>query len=127
MRLSEAIRLGAMLKPQVFGALFVEVNYPAPGDVFGLRSFVGTCALGAASDAVGQNPQKQWLWVTNGLTKCPACQDYSINPHDTIAHLNDWHRWPREQIADWVATVEPHSNVSAIEPQPAVVSLESRP
>ncbi len=24
-----------------------------------------------------------------------------------VIHLNDDHRWTREQIADWVATVEP--------------------
>lgn len=94
MKLSDAIRLGSMLKPQGFG---------------GLRDHVGTCALGAAEDAVGMI----W-WVKFGshpalMATCPACGDattYDSNLN-TVAHLNDDHRWTREQIADWVATIEP--------------------
>jgi hypothetical protein len=31
----------------------------------------------------------------------------------TIAHLNDYHKWTREQIADWVETMEPVAAAAA--------------
>lgn len=96
MRLSEAIRLGAMLKPQAFG----EYN---TGNT--------TCALGAAMDASNLRCSEElhvlWSWI-DGTAMCPACADGERHiGHIIAAHLNDRHRWTREQIADWVATVEP--------------------
>jgi hypothetical protein len=38
---------------------------------------------------------------------CPACGDLTaFGPFITILHLNDHHKWTREQIADWVQTIE---------------------
>lgn len=111
MRLSEAIKLGAMLKPQGFG------DYQT-GDG-------GACALGSALDAVGVAADKQ-----NGLTDlslalrfpavntpatCPwkLCRDtFAHEIGSVITHLNDDHCWTRERIADWVATVEPQETTS---------------
>jgi hypothetical protein len=103
-KLSEAIRLGSMLKPQAFETFF---------------DGTGTCALGAACEAMGLVPDRWTLdalraandlldLVTVTLLRgvpCPAC------PVDTkgtnlIPHLNDEHRWTREQIADFVETIE---------------------
>ena len=103
MKLSEAIRLGSMLKPQGFGTF---------------RDEEGTCALGAALDACGALEEHQLgrmvrlhslfplLNDINGLS-CPVCEDVGEG-HDenTIPHLNDEHRWTREQIADWIQGIE---------------------
>ena len=110
MRLSEAIRLGAMLKPQGYEMLIDQ------GD---------TCALGAAFDACGLITEgfdgfseedyearvfPLFPLLRQATLPCPAC---GFTPYidgenftDNIAHLNDEHRWTRERIADWVATVE---------------------
>lgn len=98
MQLSEAIRLGAMLKPQGFDAW-------TPGH---------SCALQAAADAVGIGQEDNLMYVEarrrwpflNEMQTCPACN----GPEDalvTLWHLNDQHHWTRERIADWVATIEP--------------------
>lgn len=34
---------------------------------------------------------------------CPACGTYFGD--QVLFHLNDFHRWPREQIADWLDTL----------------------
>ncbi len=98
MRLSEAIRLGAMMKPQAFRALFT-------GD--------GACALGAALLAVGaaheqalRSVRNRWPWAFTVSANCPSC-GRSCPVFGVITHLNDNHCWTREQIALWVAGVEP--------------------
>lgn len=105
MKLSEAIRLGAMLKPQAFG------QYGS----------VASCALRAATDALGIPPNKadspdydalkaryRYLDV---LQPCPVPTCWLSGETDralaVIYHLNDHHQWTREQIADWIATIEP--------------------
>ena len=109
MRLSEAIRLGAMLKPQGFGYQSIDwMRVPA------------TCAYGAALEAVGevQSVQlqesiltKHWPWLKDAGVLCPAkgCVGSCIYVQGmyVVWHLNDIHRWTRERIADYVATVEP--------------------
>lgn len=95
MRLSEAIRLGAMLKPQGFGVL---------RDASG-----ATCALGAALDAIGHGEN-----YTAAYIEFPICRASLIHPVRggasigmyVLMTLNDDHRWTREQIADWVQTIE---------------------
>jgi hypothetical protein len=103
LKLSGAIRLGAMLKPQGFG--------DRSADADGITS----CALGAAYDAAGiMDAHRVWddlavlfpiLERFVGDVKCPVCDD--LGEHDSaIPHLNDDHKWTREQIADWVETIE---------------------
>jgi hypothetical protein len=96
MRLSEAIRLGSLLKPQTFG------DY---------ENLSGTCALGAACEAMGVD-----LACSGDIAKfeishalllsldCPVCHD-AVAP-DVVVHLNDDHRWTREAIADWLESQE---------------------
>lgn len=112
MKLSEAIRLGAMLKPQTFGRISGPVDGPRlPGDVLGLRFALGTCALGAAYDA-GWLRQREDVGVHDAPMYCPACGQWSYADevdalvNHIVMHLNDEHRWTREQIADWVESVE---------------------
>jgi len=98
MKFSEAIRLGAMMTPQVF-------RTPLTDD--------GACALGAALLAVGARPEEavrsalsRWPWASAVSADCPGC-GRSRTVFMVITHLNDRHRWTREQIAKWVAGIEP--------------------
>jgi hypothetical protein len=110
MRLSEAIRLGAMLKPQEF-----------TGAVNGK----GTCALLAATEACGMElfripmstdylpPYVDLALRYPFLRNVAACPEtychravYVKDVMGTIWHLNDSHRWTRERIADWVEQIE---------------------
>jgi hypothetical protein len=98
MKLSEAIRLGAMMRPQAFRTLLTDG---------------GACALGAALLAVGARPEEavrsalnRWPWASTVSADCPRC-GRSRTVFRVITHLNDRHRWTREQIAKWVAGIEP--------------------
>lgn len=110
MKLSEAIRLGAMIRPQGF--------IIGPYDCF--RK---SCALGAALEAVGlgytyahQKVKERWTWINNEpVLKCPECKDVGEFQYIVGVHLNDFHRWTRERIADWVATIEPQEPDQALE------------
>lgn len=104
LRLSEAMRLGSMLRPQLFCALHSEE---------------GSCAAGAALEAVGGLRAKSfgsiWPWtkIQDPALRCPDVCSFTdlvgepLCVIDLIVHLNDHHGWTRERIADWVATVEP--------------------
>lgn len=99
MRLSEAIRLGAMWGPQAFGQF---------------RDGDATCAWGSAHAAVGVKqhayiavPEWSALDKTAGRLKCPcSCGTRPLTLKSMMVHLNDDHRWTREQIADWVEGIE---------------------
>ena len=112
MTLSEAIRLGAMLRPQAFGVKF---------------DGVGTCALGAALDASGALGMSETVeakryreWNLNAWFQeatCPECgRIRSLFMEGTIPHLNDKHRWTRERIADWVETIEQQQDQPTAQP-----------
>jgi hypothetical protein len=99
MRLSEAIRLGALLKPQGFNDYW-------DGDG-------NSCAIGAAADALGV-PMERLAALENQHKRvleqpCPACDRQIQYGESTVTHLNDDHRWTRERIADWVETIEARS------------------
>ena len=95
MQFSEAIMLGSFDKPQCFG--------------FFHNALGGSCALGAAHDAVGApdglgRDEERWPVLRIG-DSCPVCGVWDQLVH-LVPHLNDTHRWSREKIADWVATKE---------------------
>ena len=102
LRLSEAIRLGAMMKPQ------------ATGGILGRNG--GTCALGAAMDAVGEPLTGYWgvvadRWsVARQYVTYPGAEPaYKAHPLLVLSCcwiLNDAEKWTREDIADWVETIE---------------------
>lgn len=104
MRLSEAIRLGALISSQAVGAFVREKE---------------ACALGAAMVATGSTATftltvwDRWRWAWAMTALCPVCKTSSTSVLMLIIHLNDDHRWPREEIGRWVATVEPKDTVSA--------------
>ena len=88
MKLSEAIREGAKLRPQAFSALFCDGK---------------TCALGAACDAVGAITWRGDKGELTGFVPShyfPALEDPDL--YLAITRMNDFQRMTREQIADWV-------------------------
>lgn len=99
MKLSEAIRLGAMMRKQAIGA-------PYRDD--------GSCALAAAAEAVGDgyyalfNQQPCPLWPSLVLPNlCPECGRTNFRAQfSLVTHLNDTHAWTRERIADFVERYE---------------------
>lgn len=104
MKLSEAIRLGSTLGPQIREA------YIGPDS--------SSCALGAAILAIGKTVKEasdagtwgkfmsEWSFLEQ-MVGCPVCHEASTNSGVIGHHLNDMHGWTREAIADWVATIEP--------------------
>ena len=114
MTLSDAIRLGSMLKPQGRGALHKDGQ---------------TCAYGAAMDAIGCLPAEgaecshdydalgdEWP-IGNVRAECPVTFLWS-EVGDIVTDLNDVYGWSREWIADWVETIERQH--AALESPPAV-------
>jgi hypothetical protein len=101
MRLSEAIRLGSMLRPQGFGHMW---------------SGGKSCAVGAAYEALGYGdgkdvflPRDLYDLLISRIFLMPCgCTPYQLRFSlvTAITHLNDAHRWTRERIADWVETLE---------------------
>jgi len=99
MKLSEAMRLGAMMRPQAFGVL---IN----------RDTGGTCAIGAVMDAVGilgqfgahgrlQEVYPELTFQSVGGTINPITGAV-YSRWQTIVDLNNYHKWTRERIADWI-------------------------
>jgi hypothetical protein len=111
MKLSEAILLGSTLAPQGFWRF--------------MNSDGHTCAVGAALQAVGAELSDVSSWEqfpilnTVGIT-CPECgRKPSRHPmYYLVSHINDYHRWSREKIAEWVATVE-----ADLEPVPEPIKV----
>lgn len=121
-RLSDAMRLGATIHPQIYGNLFawenVECISRMPGCDFRIT---GTCALGGAIAAIGRGPEsvqkhecvdyymeleRRWPEMVTRLVNCPDHKPgkcvLGMTIINAVAHLNDNHCWPREKIADWL-------------------------
>ena len=107
MKLSEAIRLGAMLTPQGYGPSSIVSRDAA-------------CALGGALEAIGRQPEghpamafcillEEWPWISH-FAVCPCGEShckysgsgFEMTITSIIWALTDIHRWTRSQIADWV-------------------------
>lgn len=106
MKLSDAIREGAALSVQAFGAMFRGG---------------ATCALGAACEWVQYVTGAEVMKINSAHTffqefpiadtepgEMPCgCVWASYRRMDSvIAHLNDFHKWSREAIAEWVEVQE---------------------
>ena len=112
MKLSEAIRLGSMMRPKQTFGMFVDIDNNS------------SYAIGAALEAIGMEangtfaPTVSYEILFNHFTpdmgnirsKCPI-RNCPINFDkenivQLIVHLNDDHRWSRERIADFVESLE---------------------
>jgi hypothetical protein len=94
MKLSEAIRLGAMLKPQAFT---------------GHAGGVGSCALLAASDACGIEPQFNEMSQRLAVNYDALSDRFPVLTAELMFAIfwrNDTLKLTREEIADYVATLE---------------------
>ncbi len=114
MELSDAIRKGSTLRPQTFGEIY---GTAADGSL-------GTCALGAAYEAVGhlafttEADGRMLIHLRAEAAAFSLLYEYYDEPLpcgckrpitrllEVITHLNDEHHWPRERIASWVRHVE---------------------
>lgn len=116
MKLSHAMRLGAMLKPQCYGHLSTR----------GSR----TCAFGAAFDALGILAEVEetslvltapgrWPWILTEM--CHPVTGRTFAALNIIVLLNDQSLWTREEIADWVEKVEPAEDLPSPAPSPVDV------
>lgn len=86
MKLSDAIRLGAMIRPQGFGSYFDGKS----------------CALDAAYEAAGGT-----FWTLEAQWGLLSCVLHPVDKavftlHYVVTSLNDRYRWTREDIADQV-------------------------
>jgi hypothetical protein len=121
MRLSEAIRLGAMMTSAARWTFFENG---------------GACALGGALRAVGVTPDEsmtgefndrslveRWRWAASDV-RCPACENHGF-VWFTIMHLNDDHEWPRDAIGQWVATIEPEDSDDSHRGEPPAIQIHS--
>jgi len=99
MRFYDAVMRGCELAPrQAFGA-FVRRDPRQP---------IAACALGAARLGTGSGLVHSAFPFLRQITACPECDDGDSTELSTIiAHLNDKHRWTREQIALWASQFEP--------------------
>lgn len=122
MKLSDAIRLGSMIRPKADGYFFRAG---------------ASCAQGAALEAIGvldrydsdlnHDLMCEYFPIVEQKAACPACGDSFLRTvKSIIPHLNNtssWsgnfdHGWSREQIADWVETIERAAEAKDDLPQP---------
>jgi hypothetical protein len=97
MKASVALRLGATMWPQAFGAS------KGPDD--------SKCALNTILCILEVNRLPySWMFTSgnDATIQCPVgCGFHLIDIASTVVHLNDNHHCSREQIADWLETIEP--------------------
>lgn len=104
MRLSEAIRAGAKMKPQGIGGYTVVSTHDK------------VCALGAAGCGAGIDTispaaaygilKDRFPILRETIRRESSPSRYGWDVCETIFTLNDMYRWSRERIADWVEQVE---------------------
>lgn len=116
MTLSDAMRLGAAMVPQAFGDSIVRNG----------ETITAACAWAAISIGIGDarlHPNLIAVRFPELLqpADCPAeCGHQGYfgglpTLEELITHLNDDHRWTREQIADWIDTLKPENENAAKE------------
>lgn len=115
MKLSEAIRRGCEGTYQIF---HMAEDFKG-----------GFCAAGAARLGFGKSLNDVAEFRIFDDATCPACAGNKHNwsnpvmkPACTnlIPHLNDMHRWTREEIADYVSTLEGATLVEKVGVEPVV-------
>ncbi len=158
MKLSEAIRVGALLHPQAFGNIEDTVVVEEKVGWFRkrLKREKRTCAMGAAIEAQGcgfkvgsssggvafrgestsEGAQASILdappeWPLSYYHDCPQCESKSPDGDrfvlaQLIPHLNDDHRWTREQIAYLVGRFEDELAKPSLETETEKLIREQR-
>jgi len=114
MRLSQAIRLGALIRPQAFGRFFKDG---------------GSCVFGAALETVGFPYTEGYTggfnvvvanWPYLSSDARPGCNG-KLTLYDIYSRNDDVrHRWTREAIADWVEQRERELGIIVEQPAPSI-------
>lgn len=86
LKLSDAIRIGAKLRPQCFG-------------VYATR--YGTCAIGAALEATGRAPDQHCIAIEDVAGFFGITQNLIVQ----VVGKNDVDHMTREEIADWLESI----------------------
>ena len=120
MKLSEAIRLGAVAMPTIYGPVFKR---DWGGNV------CGACRAGATAMAAGYKPnrtglndwyavdmfiEEQWPWTVHLKRHIP----FSISAANGIALLHEVRRWAATEIAGYIERLE-----AKYDPQPATMDV----
>lgn len=108
MKLSEAIRLGAMATDQGFKGY---MDTPERCALAGASVAMGIVGIKGAEEGrlIINYTALRALWPElDQPSVCPYCAHESKRHKvlDSIWHLNDLHRWTRGEIADWVEVLE---------------------
>lgn len=117
MKLSVAIRLGAMIRPQgrhaylrhgkscAVGAALEAIGVPLKD--LGNDMFERTSEHEAAEEFARRPEFKEWSQINAKANQvCPSCSKDQGSVTNAIVCLNNEHRWTRERIADWVESIE---------------------
>jgi hypothetical protein len=98
LKLSEALRLGSLTTKQGFNRL----QGPAPDEFCAIGTIVHVLGM---DDVSGQIPARRHTQLHLGVSAACDCVRPSVHPSTVwyvTEHLNDFHRWTREKIADWL-------------------------
>jgi hypothetical protein len=68
----------------------------------------------------------RWPWLRTTPVVCPICARVAVPtlPRYVIGHLNDFHNWSREAIADWIEQFEPAEATENVADAPTERSTE---
>src|SRR5262249_33665428 len=100
---------------------------------YSIYSIDAPCALGGALQSIGMqcndidnysHVRDAWPWLNGESLNCPACDRRIYDALNGVYHLNDDHKWNREQIAEWVASIEPQDEQTDGGQGPVEVTLE---
>lgn len=113
LKLSEAMRLGAMMVPQAFDVRGEEIVIERFYNILHLETaqYVTACALQSALIAIGRPGEHSvyevWPWAYEYTTvECHACGSCYAYVAVLVVHLNDDHHMSRQSIADFVEGLE---------------------
>lgn len=151
MKLSEAIRVGAMIRPQARGTFQRTLQRSLIDRLLGRKPVKTSCAWRAALEAQGCGTREEKVTeysvlLRDGHSKMPPIGSPILVPDvpdewlevtsqratcpqcysqdfviRLITHLNDDHAWPREAIAIWVEQIEGSTRATFITPSPQQV------
>ena len=112
MRMSEAMRLGSMLAAPIHGPVFSYDAEPCRACA------IGAALLGVYSEQVAKEKvdcldlgplaacRELWPWTMRHDVADPVTGRHK-QVLITVIHLFETQQWTREQIADWLETIEP--------------------
>lgn len=108
LKASDALRVGAKIRPQVFGFVYESGGTCAVGALFeGAFGRLPDTLMGAPCITEGEYARllNAYPELSGATPPCPVCLHTSATAYGMMQHLNDGHSWTREEIADWLDSV----------------------